>query len=342
MKYQLIVTMLILTFVSAGGLVYSQQSLAQAISSVDLNNDSCIDRDDYNLLMSNIRSGEAYDSFYDLNGDGKVNRADGRTMVALFTHPRGATCPEPLVPVITWKSQVISLTIAPGESLSENISANVSGVHSGLNIDVSPLLQPFITVTPTEIPSSTEDQALMFTITVNIPQESSFETIEGEIALGNELTGQSIPVVLNIWEKISNTIGGYSFNLPPNSELETEQNGGVTFIGFQEDIASNEEYPRIQITIDQNPSLFSVVEFYDGYYGPDFFGQSNYIYEVITVDNIEAYKFVPHVTFAGDVIIVIPWSDRFIVITDHGMSFQANGIFQRVLDTFNLGDLSED
>jgi len=59
----------------------------------DLNFDGCVDREDYLALMSNIRSGGPFNSLFDLNGDGAVNRADARTLVGLFTNPRGASCP---------------------------------------------------------------------------------------------------------------------------------------------------------------------------------------------------------------------------------------------------------
>ena len=39
-----------------------------------------------------IRAAEPKDLEHDLNGDGMVNRADARTLVGLFTNPRGAAC----------------------------------------------------------------------------------------------------------------------------------------------------------------------------------------------------------------------------------------------------------
>ncbi len=58
---------------------------------IDLN--GCVDREDYSILMLSIRNGEPFNSLYDLNGDGVINRADARTLVGLFTNSRGASCP---------------------------------------------------------------------------------------------------------------------------------------------------------------------------------------------------------------------------------------------------------
>ncbi|MEM7077564.1 MAG: dockerin type I domain-containing protein [Pseudomonadota bacterium] len=59
----------------------------------DLNADQCVDRTDYRILITDIRNGPPNNPAYDLNGDGTVSRADARTLIGLFTNPRGASCP---------------------------------------------------------------------------------------------------------------------------------------------------------------------------------------------------------------------------------------------------------
>lgn len=93
MKTQLLASTLVLGLLGVGGYLYSQQLLAQPSANADLNDDGCIDRADYDVLMSAIRSRVAFNAAYDLNGDGRVSRADARTMVASFDEPRGAECP---------------------------------------------------------------------------------------------------------------------------------------------------------------------------------------------------------------------------------------------------------
>jgi len=58
----------------------------------DFNGDGCVSKADYNILMADIRSNGPKDQAHELNGDGVVNRADARTLVGLFTNPRGAPC----------------------------------------------------------------------------------------------------------------------------------------------------------------------------------------------------------------------------------------------------------
>ena len=57
----------------------------------NLNGQGCIDRDDLNMMLGSIRSMQP-DFSFDLNGDRKVNIADARKLVTLFTNPRGAPC----------------------------------------------------------------------------------------------------------------------------------------------------------------------------------------------------------------------------------------------------------
>ncbi len=60
----------------------------------DLNGDKCIDKTDLTALLAIINGPNPKPAvpYHDLNGDGKVNIADSRKLVTLFTNPRGAAC----------------------------------------------------------------------------------------------------------------------------------------------------------------------------------------------------------------------------------------------------------
>ena len=80
--------------------VEDQEAIAEATTRVevaqaiigDFNEDGCVDRGDYDILMADVRGPEPHDPIHDLNEDGLVNRADARTLVGLFTNARGAAC----------------------------------------------------------------------------------------------------------------------------------------------------------------------------------------------------------------------------------------------------------
>ena len=62
----------------------------------DYTGDSCIDRSDLALLLAVVRgqafAGTALVARLDLNGDTKIDIADARKLVALFSRPLGAPC----------------------------------------------------------------------------------------------------------------------------------------------------------------------------------------------------------------------------------------------------------
>ncbi|ESQ13192.1 MAG: ExeM/NucH family extracellular endonuclease [Thiohalocapsa sp. PB-PSB1] len=58
----------------------------------DLNEDGCVDRTDFALLLTTIRAGNGDLDLHDLNADGIVSYADARAVVLLFDNPRGLAC----------------------------------------------------------------------------------------------------------------------------------------------------------------------------------------------------------------------------------------------------------
>ncbi|MCB1742510.1 MAG: FG-GAP repeat protein, partial [Gammaproteobacteria bacterium] len=58
----------------------------------DLNDDGCVDRTDFGVLLADVRDGPPNDPGYDLNEDGVVSIADARTLVGLFSNPKGGVC----------------------------------------------------------------------------------------------------------------------------------------------------------------------------------------------------------------------------------------------------------
>lgn len=58
----------------------------------DLNGDGCVDLNDYNQLVDELKEPAPHDPIFDLNNDGVVTIADARYLVVNFTNPKGAPC----------------------------------------------------------------------------------------------------------------------------------------------------------------------------------------------------------------------------------------------------------
>ena len=84
-----------INYIRADAITFNDKLESNAVSFViealrgDFNADGCVDRADYDIIMADIRGPAPHDMQFDLNEDGEVNRADARTLVGLFTNPRG-------------------------------------------------------------------------------------------------------------------------------------------------------------------------------------------------------------------------------------------------------------
>ncbi len=65
---------------------------SEPVSLGDLDGNGCVDRNDYSIIMTDVRDEESNNPDHDLNGDGIVNIADARYLATLFTNPRGVAC----------------------------------------------------------------------------------------------------------------------------------------------------------------------------------------------------------------------------------------------------------
>jgi len=82
-------------FSAATGLGYNRHEILNWQISFnlegDFNDDSCVDREDLQEVVTAVRNGSD-DPQFDLNNDGIVNIADARKLVTLFTNTRGTSC----------------------------------------------------------------------------------------------------------------------------------------------------------------------------------------------------------------------------------------------------------
>jgi len=77
---------------AAGNPALCNQTITVLSLPGDLNGDCCVDQSDLALIMAQIR-GRTGNLIYDMNGDGRLDIADARTLVLRFTNPGGAPCP---------------------------------------------------------------------------------------------------------------------------------------------------------------------------------------------------------------------------------------------------------
>jgi hypothetical protein len=94
-----------------------------------------------------------------------------------------------------------------------------------------------------------------------------------------------------------------------------------------------QDYPFIYIKINPNPQKLSIREFYNRPEQRDWFSQSNNEYTQGSITGRPYYKFIPYITYAGEVVVVIELDSAFLEI---GKIFGENGILDAMLSTLKF------
>jgi hypothetical protein len=92
----------------------------------------------------------------------------------------------------------------------------------------------------------------------------------------------------------------------------------------------------LRFWVDSNPQNLTTEEYYDEDPGRNLFGQSDGNVSTVMIDGVSSFRFVPIVTFAGEVVLVIPRAEDFLRIVDQGASFQNSGLFDKIVGTLQL------
>lgn len=241
----------------------------------------------------------------------------------------------PATSVIKWTPASITETISPGGSKVINVSFTSSEDIDNVTVRVVPELEPFIQVEPTSFSQIAIGQTVNLDIILSAGQDSPLGTFDGTVQLraGSNTMAKPLPVEVNIGQRYSDPEGRYSVMFPSDIEAEVVENSLVL---KQPSGEEGEEQPSLRFSIDPNPDGLTVEEYYDGNPGRDLIGQSGGIISPIMVGGVSAFKFVPIVSFAGEVIVVVPRDREFIRIIDDGSSFQEGGLFELILETLEF------
>ncbi|MBI2052812.1 MAG: hypothetical protein HYT34_01040 [Candidatus Ryanbacteria bacterium] len=170
---------------------------------------------------------------------------------------------------------------------------------------------------------STEQDAVVLEY-ISIAASTRKSGVDASVPLSTSTSG---------WKTYRNEKYGFEFKYPASIIVEFEDEKSIV-LSWQK---STEEHATFSVGVDQNPQSLSLKDYYDGNPGRDLFSQTQSS-EItrINVENHEAYKFIPYITFAGEVDVVISRKGSFIKIIDNGSTFQANGLFDTILSTFKF------
>jgi hypothetical protein len=133
------------------------------------------------------------------------------------------------------------------------------------------------------------------------------------------------------WKVYRNEEYGFEIKYP-NDWIVESYNSYIRFLQSKY-LKAMQDYPFIYIKINPNPQKLSIREFYNRPEQRDWFSQSNNEYTQGSITGRPYYKFIPYITYAGEVVVVIELDSAFLEI---GKIFGENGILDAMLSTLKF------
>jgi cell division protein FtsB len=122
-------------------------------------------------------------------------------------------------------------------------------------------------------------------------------------------------IAISDWKTYKNEEYGFEIMYPGDW---TVKYGDLSIILFPSTL---KQHPFIGLYVKPNPQKLNIREFYNGINDRNLFQQSNNEYTIDQIAGKLYYKFIPSITFAGEVVIVVPLDSAFLEIVDSGNAF---------------------
>lgn len=118
--------------------------------------------------------------------------------------------------------------------------------------------------------------------------------------------------------------------------MEKEFVDAILFINAPTTGANSGEESNIQIAVDPNPNGLSIQDYYDGNPGMDLMGRDPAGPTPLTVQGQDAFKFVPDLSFDGEVHVIVPRGNNFIRVASFGYDLRPDGVFNQILSNLQF------
>lgn len=225
----------------------------------------------------------------------------------------GPTIPLEL-PGVTWEPETLVIALSPGETKTVTVTATSDGKVPATTVQLSPELQPHVTVAPMQLPRFNGPSQLSLELTFEIPAGTQYQEISGTLVLKGPKIAVNVPmpVAINVWP--SDSVDGIQLNYPPNVQVVR---GASSIVFLPQTEEQGTEIASLSVSFDRNPDHLSLEEFYDGDPEADLFGSSEPPAS-LEISGRPAFKFDPWIGLGATVVYVVPLSSDFLVITDTG------------------------
>lgn len=168
------------------------------------------------------------------------------------------------------------------------------------------------------------------------PQEEPIipPSIESEEIAPKITPTEPSEIDISSWKTYRDEKYRYEIRYPAGWIVESKNTNMTVFSPSK--LEGKYEQPFIEINVKSNPQNLSIREFYNGINDRDLFSQTNNRYTTGEIAGRKYFKFVPYITFAGKVVVVIPLNSTFLEITDFGSKYQENRVFDTMISTLKF------
>jgi hypothetical protein len=257
---------------------------------------------------------------------------------------------------LTWTPATLTLeSLAPGDSMTYQVTMKNSGylpiraAHQ-LEVVATDDLAPYVSIVQPTFPHRwfRRGEEVTVAVTVSAPPDAPVGVYEGELLLqrawrnqvgevwrANPLLVELAFAPARIYEDPDER---FSFVVPTNlSIVEDADVDLVRLVRTDNAQIVGHEAPNVSLEVLENPGNLDIEDYFDGDPGFDLVNTSSGSYATITVDGLTAYKYAPWQSLAGEIIVVIPFGERFYVISDVGAAHQADGSFDFIIASLSIG-----
>lgn len=270
--------------------------------------------------------------------DNGLSKATSSFLESLPTPSGGPSPAEAILPT-QWRPEKLIDTLLRGEERFIAIAFTPRTDLPSTVVRMTSNLQPYVDVDPKQIDALQNGQTTLLNVLITVPVDFPGRALTGVLYLADHSSrpvSRPLPLVLLVKKGKETSFieqgGRYALAIPASLKFEFNDEHKVLVLTSREDREGS-----ILISIDANPLGLAVEDYYDGEPGPNLFGQSRGEFSLIDVAGVTGYRFEPAETLGGDIVVVVPTRDAFIMLHDFGAGFQSTGVFQSIIDSLVLG-----
>lgn len=122
------------------------------------------------------------------------------------------------LPGVTWEPETLVVTMSSGETKTVTVTATSDGTVPATTVQLSPELQPYVTVTPTQLPKFNGVSQQSLDLVFDVPAETDYQEITGSLVLkGPKVSVENrLSITFRVWPTAESPVSLVKLKYPPD------------------------------------------------------------------------------------------------------------------------------